>query len=251
MGIDETTPDFDKRLKQLDRVSDFPTLAKNYFEAQDRIRKGEISSGLPENATDTQVAEWREANGVPQTADAYELQLEEGLVLGEDDTRIMVDVFNAAHAFNIPAAAMSEMTNAMLKSRQVEAEAIVSQDGIDAQTTTRQIKEAWGGDYQTNINIITNLTEQLPESVRDAFRGARMADGRLMFNSPEVMVAMADWARKLNPSATVVPNANNPVQSINDEIKTLEARMGDDDWHRDKEAQKRYTDLIDARAAMG
>lgn len=250
-GFEKDSEDFAKRLGQLDRVPDIGTLTKNYLEAQDRIRKGEMSTGLPENPTDEQLAEWRQAHGVPESADAYELQLDEGLVLGEDDTRIMNDVFKAAHGHHIPAAAMSEMTNAFLKSREAEVQALVNQDGIDEQTATRQIKESWGGDYQTNINMIDNLVGQLPESIREAFSGARMADGRLMFNSPEVMVAMADWARKLNPAATVVPNANNPVQTINDEIKALEAKMGTDEWYKDKDAQQRYQELLDAQKAMG
>jgi len=250
MGVEEGSDDFDKRIKQLERVSDASVLFKNYFSAQDRIRAGEISNGLPENPSEGQVAEWREANGVPATPEDYQLSLDEGLVLGESDERILESVYKVAHENNIPASAISALTNSMLAGRQAEAEAIVSQDGVDHQTTERQLKETWGGDFQTNLNMVTGLVNQLPETIRDAFTNARMADGRAVFNSPEVMVAMAEWARIINPAATVVGSANNPMQTIDDEIKTLEGRMGTPEWFKDQAAQKRYVDLIDARDTM-
>jgi hypothetical protein len=116
--------------------------------------------------------------------------------------------------------------------------------------TEGQLKEAWGGDFTTNNNMVQGLVNQLPESIKDAFKNARLPDGKAIFNSPEIMVAMADWARKINPSATVVPNSANPMQTINDEIKALEGQMGTPEWYKDKDAQKRYQDLITAKEGM-
>ena len=240
----------EKRQGQLDRVMNMETLTKNYFEAQDKIRKGELSNGLPENPSDEQVAEWREANGVPEAPDKYELSLEEGLVLGDEDNRILEGVFKAAHGENISASAMSALTNAMLAGREVEAEAIEAQDGVDSQTTSRQLKDAWKGDYQTNLNMIQGLTAQLPEAIRAEFEGARLANGKAVFNSPEVMAFFADMARKVNPAGTVVPNSANPTQAISDEIAKLEGRMGDDGWHKDTASQARIQQLYKARDEM-
>lgn len=251
IGLSEEDPDWKKRLGQLERHTDIASVLKSGFEANDKIRKGEISTGLPEDATEEQVAEYRAANGIPEAPDGYEAKLEDGLVLSEEDDRIFKNVAEVAHAANIPGEVMSAMTNAMLKARQAEQEALIQKDGLDEQQATRQIKETWRGDYQTNLNMVNALASQLPETVRDAFLSARLADGRLMFNSPEVMVFFADAARKLNPTATVVPGSNNPIQSINEEIKKLEARMGDPDWHKDTDAQKRYQDLVTAKQQYG
>lgn len=249
-GLQEGTDDFNKRMKQLERVTDISMLGKNYFEAQDKIRSGQLSSGLPENATDEQIAEWREANGVPETAEAYELSLDEGLVLGEADQEIMKDVYKAAHAHNIPTEAMSEMVNSFLRAREVEADALVQQDGVDAQMSIKSLKDAWGADYTPNINVVNGLLNNLPETVRDAFKSARLPDGKAVFNSPEVMIAFADWARKVNPTAALLPNSNNPMQTMNDEIKALEDRMGTPEWYKDTAAQKRYQDLLNAREQL-
>jgi len=240
----------EKRAGQLERVLDMNTLVDNYFNAQDKIRSGEISNGLPENPTDEQVADWRAANGVPEAADKYELTLTEGLSMDASDKRVMDHVYTVAHEHNVSSTALSAITSAMLTGNNSEAQAALTEDGVDMQTGERQLRDTWGQDYETNVNMVKSLTAQLPESMSAAFEGARMADGKKLFSSPEFMVFMADTARKLNPAGVVVPNSNNPIQAIKDEKKSLEARMGDDDWHKDHEAQKRYQDLVDAEMLM-
>lgn len=246
----EAGDDFDKGMKQLDRVSDFGVLAKNYLSAQDKIRSGEISNGLPEDPSDEQMAAYREANGIPQTPEEYSLSLEDGLVLGDGDEEVMSKIYELAHAENVSPEFISKITNEMLRSDQAKADAFVSQDGIDQQITGKQLKEAWGGDYTTNLNVVKGLINQLPANVKEQFESARMLDGKAVFNSPEMMIAMAEWARKINPSATVVPNSANPMQTMTDEIKALEDRMGDAGWHKDTDAQARYQSLITAKEQM-
>lgn len=240
----------EKRLNQLSRVPDFKTLTKNYFESQDKIREGIKPVGLPDNATDEQLAEYREANGIPSTVDDYATSLDEGLVLGDTDTRIMGEVFKVAHTENVSSDTMGKLTNAMLNARAAEEDLMLQQDGIDTQTVRGQLQDTWGSDYQTNLNMVKGLVNQLPESMRDDFLNARLADGRALFNSPEFQIFMADVARKVNPAGTVVPNSANPTQAIDDEIKTLEKKMGTDEWFKDTDGQKRYQQLVEARGNM-
>lgn len=239
-----------KRASQLERVLNPGVLVKNYFSAQDRIRAGELSNGLPENPTPEQLADWRTAQGIPAAPTDYELSLEKGLVLGDEDVRIMAPVYEVAHKNNVPAKAMNDMVNAFLTARVAETDALVQQDGIDSQQATQALKKSWGSEYMININKAQGLISRLPDSVREAFEQARLADGRMVFNSPEVLVFFADIARELDPGGFVVPNSNNPTQAISDEIKALEARMGTKEWYADKEAQNRYMMLIEARDKM-
>jgi len=241
----------EKRAKELERVGDIKTLAQRFFDGQDKIRAGELASGLPENATDQQLADWRVANGVPEEVDGYAKSLDEGLELGEDDTRILDGVFEVAHKYNLGADAVNEITNALIKGRDSEADAVRAEDGMHQQTAVRQLKDTWGGDYETNLNMIKGLTTQLPEEVRAEFESARLQDGRALFNSPEVNVWLADIARQLNPAGVVVPNSANPVQSIKDEIKSLEGQMGDSvEWSKNTEGNQRLMDLYEAEERM-
>ena len=243
----------ESKLNQLKRLTDFKTFANNYFEAQQKIRSGEITPLKPPTAesSDEEVAAYRELMGVPEKADDYELTLDEGLVLSDDDNLVMSSVYEAAHSANIPPQAVSILANAMLKGREVEMQKMQGEQTRHREEATTVMREAWMGDYDTNINLIRNtILGALPEEMQDEFEHAMMPNGRKIFNSPEVMTLFADIARKVNPAATVVPSGSNPAQTIETEIAALEARMGTPEWYKDTAAQKRYQDLIDAKASM-
>lgn len=249
-GLELEGEDKDKRLGQLNRLTDLRSMTKSYFESQDKIREGIKPQGLPEGATDEQITEYREANGIPAEAENYVDGLDEGLQLGEEDTRILGEVYKTAHELNLSTDAVNKLTNTMLGARQIEEDAISAQDGVDKQTSDRQMRDAWGNDYQTNVGMVKGLVNLLPETVREDFENARLSDGKALFNSPEVLVFLGDIARKMNPAGTVVPNSATPGADIAAEIKELEARMGDDDWHKDVAANNRLMELYDAQKGM-
>jgi len=242
-----------KRSGQMERVSDMKTFATNYFSAQDKIRSGEMSTGLAADATPEQLTDWRAANGVPAESTGYDLTLNEGLVLGDVDKSIMDSVYAAGHAGNVSTEVMGSMVNAFLEGRELEADDLQSQDGIHKQQTETLLRKTWGSDFDRNRNMVQGLVNGLPETVRGDFEGARMADGRALFNSPEVMVFMADIQRRLNPMATVMPGSDNPVQATADRIKSLETQMREDSvaWHKDKPAQEELMRLYGAQQAHG
>lgn len=250
LGIEDAA-EVKKMMNQLQRVSDIKTFAKNYFSAQEKIRSGQIETGLPENATDEQVAAYREANGIPMSHRDYQLDFDEGLMLSEEDVRILDPVLQVAHQNNVPTSAVNDMVNAQLKARMAEEERMLQQDGLDQQVWTEQMKEVWGTDYSRNFNILQNTVNQMPESIREPLINARMGNGKALFNSPEFSMFLADLAMKANPSATVVPNSNNPTRAIEDRIAELEGRMGSDDtWFKDKNAQHELQELYKAQEGM-
>jgi hypothetical protein len=249
LGIEDQA-EKDKRLGQLNRFSDIKSMSKTLFESQDKIRSGQIETGLPENATGEQLKDYREANGIPESAEGYAEFLDEGLVLGEADQRIMDGVYQTALDNNVPASTVNQLTSAMMAARQTEQDGIVAQDGVDQQQTERMAKEMWGGDYQANINMISGHLNKLPAELKESFINGRLSDGKAIMNSPEILSFLSDAARLANPAGTVVPNSSNPGQSIKDEIKTLESKMGTDGWYKDKDAQARYQQLVDAQESM-
>ena len=241
----------EKKLNMLKRITDFDKFTESYFNAQDKIRAGEVSNGLPDNPTEEQIAAYREANGIPKSAEEYSLTLEDGLVLGDLDEKVMGAVYEAAHKNNISNEAISDLTNAMLKGREYEAQALIKQDGLDVQQSKTMLRQTWGQDYETNIGLVQGILKGLPDSVRDQFANARLSDGTAVFNSPEMMNFFAEAARAINPAATVVPAGNgNPMQAITGRIEQLEGMMGEPNWHKNASAQKELLDLYTARDKM-
>lgn len=238
---------FDKLVARMQRFKDMPSLVKAGFDSMDKIRAGELSSGLPDDPTDEQLSAWREANGVPGAADQYEINLADGLVMGEDDKRILEAVQAEAHKGNVSNSVLNGMVGAMMQARQVEQQNMVQQDNLDRQMAERQLREAFKGDYDVNMQMLENALKKLPEESREDLMNARLGDGRALMNAPEVLNFFIDMTREANPLDFVLPNHANPTQGLEDEIKALEARMGDPDWHTDDKANARLMELYEAQ----
>ena len=242
------------RAKHLERVLDMNVFTDNYFNMQKKITAGELSSGLPEDATPEQLADWRIANGVPEAAAGYDVKLDDGVSMDDYTMNTIAAAYESAHKHNVSADAMSAIASDIVKAQTIAAEAAIADDNIHKQTSVAALKETWGADYKMNTNMVAGLIAQLPGEIKETFESARLADGRGVFNSPEMMVFFADIARKLDPAGTVVPNANNPTQAVTDEIAKLEKQMVDDpNWHKDKASNNRLIELyeVDERLKRG
>jgi len=237
-----------------DRVPSINVLANNYYEAQLKLRKGlppEDVPYLPKNATPEQIKEYRSKVDVPDTADKYELSLEQGLVLGEEDRKMFAPVFNILHAAHTPTPVVSALVNEYLKLDQQQVAQVKLQDDRDRQEAQLALKKAWGVDYDRNMGLVEMFFADLPVEVKDAFLGARLGDGKAVFNHPQVLQFFVTKQREVNPLATVVASAGSDgAKQLDIEIAALEAKMGTNEWYQDEKSQARYRELITAREAL-
>lgn len=224
---------------------------------QDRIAKGELRSALPKNATPEQITAWRAEQGVPESAEKYEIKLTDGAVIGDKDKPIIDGFLKDAHGLNLNNAQASGAVDWYYKEIERQGEERDQQDRETQQRTEDTLREEWGKDFRTNMTIATNLLATAPAGFSDQFLHGRLADGTPMGSSPEGLRWLAMMARQINPQSTVVPNAgNNVAGAIDGEIKTIEGHMkfprgtpeGDKYW-KDEKLQARYRDLLAARDA--
>lgn len=249
MGLEGA--DAEKAVKRMERYKDLPAYLKSGLEAQKKIQEGLVKPGLPEDATPEQISEYRAANDIPESADKYDVKLEEGVILGEEDQRILDQILPIAHDLNVSNAGLSALVNAQQKANAVEVDRRAKQDGMNDQNCRSQLKDQWGAaDFDTNVNIMDSFVAGMPESLQDQFKNARLADGTALLHSSEAINYFVDLERRVNPTAALVPNDAQAVQTMNTEIAALEKRMGDSDWHKDTAAQDRYMKLIGARDAQ-
>jgi hypothetical protein len=137
----------------------------------------------------------------------------------------------------------------MFKARSSEIEALQARDVMEQQEAHRILKEHWGaGNYPANSNAAAAFLKRLPEAIRGDLVAGRLANGKAILNSPEVVSFFAQMERELNPAGSVVPNSANPVQAVRDELATLEKRMvADKGWYKDTASQNRYMELVTAQ----
>lgn len=242
----------DKMLATLNRFNSPAEVYKAYAELRTKISKGEIKAPLKADATPEEIAEYRAANGIPETAEGYDLSnIGDGIVLGDDDKAAIKPYLDSMHAKNVHPDVVREGVKVYMEAREEETLARIEADETAKTTTTELLKQEWGAEYNANINRVLNFVRgNFPAELQDSFLQGRLADGTPIFSSPEALRALSRLERTLNPTGTVVPGGGaDNLQSINDEIAAIEKRMSTDrtNYFKDEKAQARYRDLVAAR----
>lgn len=242
--------DDDKYYADLQRFSTPLDYGNSFREAQQTIRSGNLKAALKDDATEEDVAAYRENNGIPAEAKGYLDNLPEGLVVGEDDKAIFEEFMGALHTKN----AAPEVAHAAIEwyngFAQREQDAIADMDNTHSTETNDLLRSEWGGDYRANLNLVTGLiASTFGEEASDQLLNGRYADGKAFMNDPNVLKGLAELARKTNPVMQMGGDTHTAQQSLNDEITELETFMREHrtDYNNDEVKQKRLNTLYGLR----
>lgn len=243
-------------LKRLERFAGPDAVFKSFREFERRQSSGELKSQLPKDATPEQLTAWRKENGIPADEKAYaeSIKLPAGLVPAENDKPLIESfVKDVALARNLsPEVASEAVAWFMNKQDAARQEQIKGDERFHGEAQEKLITDM-GKDYRPNLNAIGNMVSTWPDGVSETLFTARTPDGKLVGDHPDIVKALAQMAREVNPTATLVPaGTGNSAQAVDSEIKTLEGKMADktsDYWNGpNREAtQQRYRDLVTAR----
>lgn len=249
--------------KDLEKYTDPTAVYKSLRDVQAKISKGELRPApmpLAANATSDQKAEWRRANGMPDSAEAMVkgMKLPDGVVIGEADKPLVEGFAKALFEEGASQAEMDRSVSWFYKQQDAIEQQRTDQDGQTRMNSEVALRGKWGQEYVANMSAMGAALATLPENVRAAMLSARGPDGQMLGNSAAFVEAMAQLGRELNPAATVVPHGDgNAAQTIENEIETIKKSMYDQNgtpnrayWQNEK-AQARYRELIDAQTKMG
>lgn len=239
-------------LTRLQRMSDPKVMAQAIREQDKLIASGKLRSALPENATPEQIMQFRKENNLPETPEAYELQLPEGIVIGDADKPMIRSVQVAAHASFAPPAVVNQIVEAYYKQVEVETQAEIARQRSIKDATTAELQALWGDNFPAMRNLVVNLLESAPVEVKDNLMYGETADGTLICNHAPTLRWLADLAMKINPAALILPNSSGgQLQTIEAEILDLEKQMENyHSWQSNKVGQARLLKLYEARTAF-
>lgn len=248
--------DDEKMQKRLERYASPKAALDALVAAQNKIASGELKSVLPPDASDEERAEWRADNGVPESPDGYELNLGEGVVIGEADKPLVDSFLEAAHESNLHPSQVNEVMGWYFDAQEQQALERETQDEQMRQTFEEELRAEMGQDFRRNVQLATNI---IPDELKEKFIFARLADENStpLGSDPDVIRWLTGLAREINPIATVVPGSGaNAMQAIESEIATLKGMMGDREseyWKgpKSQEHQARYRELIAAQQKHG
>lgn len=244
--------DDDKFKSTLDRYSDPAAFGNAHREAVQKIRTGAMVPTLADDATDDEVKEFRRTNNIPLEVEGYFNDLPEGLVIGERDKDLLTGYAEAMHEINAPTSHIHktiEWYNGLEEQMQ-EAEAQLDADqSREVVDQLRDPEEGWGADYRTNMNLVKGLLSgYFGEEATEQLTNGRYQDGRGFFNDINVMKGMAQLARFVNDKAPIIADDPDKLQSMHDEIKEIESKMGTQEYKQDEKMQARYRELVDIRS---
>lgn len=242
----------EKIAKRLGRYASPEALADALIAAQNRISSGELKAPPPKNATPEQMTEWRKENGIPEKPEDYDLKFDNGLVLGDEDKATVDAYLKHAHERNLPPQVVKDNIAWWKNEQSRQMQARLEQDDVDRETAVDVLMEEWGASYKRNRNMVASLLDAFPESVRDNFKSARLPGGKALFNDPDFLRGMVQFALEINPSGSIAPAGGNQAETVESEMAKIEKVMREDRqaYNKDDKMQARYRELIEAREKL-
>lgn len=238
----------DKKLKQLQRYSDYAAFANKAFSLEAKLSSGEYRRPLPKDATPEQVAEWKKENGLPEKVEDYKLELPDGVILGEADKETVAELQKFGFEKNLPPSTLNELT-AWYYSRQDQLTKAQEVSDVSYHEESKDaLMSEWGlKDYRQNIAAMSAVRDQMPQGLSDRILAGRTSDGKLIGDDPTFLKWFASLSRELNPHATVVGvDAGKTVDGELEQIRKMR-REDPNKYDQDKALQARELELITAQ----
>lgn len=220
--------------------------------AQNRISAGELKPVLGKNATPEQVKEYREALGIPETPDKYDLG-KDIKIEGMDPT-LLGEVLKEAHESNQTPDQVKATLKAWSKISQSVKEQQYESDVNIQKTSEDALRAEWGTEYRRNINIIHGMLDGAASpGLKDAIMGGRLADGTPIGSSPDALKFLVGLALIQNPTGVVVPGSEaNPMKGVEEELAKIDQTMKTNRaaYNKDEKMQARYRELLVAKEKL-
>jgi hypothetical protein len=177
------------------------------------------------------------------------IPMPDGRQIGEDDKPVISYFSEKALKQGVAPADMGVMVDAYYAMQEEQVAAAEKADADFRRESTAALKQEFGGDYEANVAAMRPYFDSVNGDLFGNLFGGRMADGSRIGDHPDVIRFFVNKSVAENPLATIVPAGGSGAQALENEIKTLEARMGADRdaWFKDDKAQARLRQLLDAR----
>lgn len=218
----------------LGRFKEPGELWKSYNELRGKVAKGELKqvTPYPDKGTTEQQVAWRKDNGIPEKPEAYDLKLDNGIVIGESD-KTMVDAYlKSAHGRN---ATPSEVKSTL---QWYFGELVPSQEKMVADMTKQReteteaaLKQQWGADYQRNMNAAENMIARFVPADSEKNGNVRTRTLNGMKQDPHFAAVMATLALEIDPTTT------SGTGTGHDSLQTIDGRLKEIDGFRRKDRQ--------------
>lgn len=245
----------DKLLSRLKRFSTIDDALESFFNADKKIADGSYKKSLGDKATPEEIAEYRKANGIPETHDKYLEKLPDGLVIGEEDKPFIEKFTKAFHDKNADPAVVAAAIKTYYEVVD-EQEGLRAEANAAAKTVTEdELRGEWGADYRANTNLINAFISSMPKDLQEELFQSAKPDGTQIMNNPAMLKWLAQQARELNYTGAVLPSGEASAKGLESELNEMKALMGNASskyWKGPESAklQARYRELVEIQQKL-
>lgn len=233
-----------KKVQRLSRFASPQALADAFIATQNKL--SETRPLLPKDAKPEELDAYRQALGVPEAPDKYDLT---GIEIDPAEKASIDKFLQTAHGVHMTPDQVRASLDAYTKISDDARNERLSQDNTLKEKAEDELRSEWGTEFRSNINLITNFLDAGPQGMREKLLHGRLADGTPIGSSPEMLRFLASLARKENPSGVVVPSGVATESAVEDEITKIEKvlRTNRAEYNRDTKMQARYRELLEWR----
>jgi hypothetical protein len=179
-----------KLAKRLERFADPTKVTQSWLAAEQKISSGELKKVLPENPTPEQLKEYRAANGIPETPDAYKIDgVLEGVEWGDEDKAALGKFTAALHGVNAPQPVVDALLKTYAEAAQEAAAMRAEQDKAWKQTNEDQLRAELGPEFRSQIGLYKRVLddpEVFPDGLGSVLGNARDGAGNRLLNDARV-----------------------------------------------------------------
>jgi hypothetical protein len=227
----DADPDLGKTLARFKGPEEF---VKSYSELRAKLSAPREAPTLPEDATDEQIAEYREAMGVPAegTREAYGVAAPEGYVMAEAEQAALDEFVKSMHGQHMPPAAVKAATDQFFRAQMDVQEALRTQDVERRKEWSAQLKSEFGKDTQAKLAAGSTIFDQMcdgDDRVKSEILQARLPSGGFIGDHPIFAKAMIDLAEAAGMTDRIEGDIyESGGKSLAEQQREIEALRGTD-----------------------
>lgn len=242
----------DKSKNILGRYASPKAVGEALVAAQKKISSYKPQVELPQNPTEEDIANYRKAYNIPDDPKGYDLKLDNGLVIGDEDMPIVEKFLERAHSRHAKPNEIKAALQDYFEVQQVQNQEMINRFEEQKAKAEDELRAEWGNSYRQNANIVNNFLENKFGEQAPNLLNAVLADGTLLKNNPAVIRQLLNLAQDVDPVATIGRSSSYDAESLDSEIAKIEQVMQKNpkQYFADKAMVKKYEELVTVREKL-
>jgi hypothetical protein len=205
------------------------------------------------DATDEEIARFRKAMKVPETAEGYNLP--EGVEFNDIFANFVEQMKPTLHEANVSESAFEKMVQTFADLDQQMASEISATVTKIHEESVANLKTEWGNDYDANVNVAHAALKQFGgDELISLMDDVKTADGGRLGDHPVLIKFAAKLGRQMGEDGVIAPMDTNTASDLEEQIEKLtseahaaqhggdRAKMNKLFQERDKLAERLYGD---------